>query len=132
MRFEQLMLDPGPDFSKTPAQTVAVLRAMERLHALERPVLLAASRKDFIGAITARPPRDRLAGTLAAVSFGADAGIHVFRVHDVADAADFLAVRAVLRGERELDSGARLPDRLRRQHGSNAAGSTQAGEAAGR
>jgi dihydropteroate synthase len=132
VRFEQLMLDPGPDFSKTPAQTVAVLRAVQRLHALERPVLLAASRKDFIGAITARPPRGRLAGTLAALGFGADAGIHVFRVHDVADAADFLAVRAVLRGEQELDSGARLPDRLRWQQRSSPAGSAQAGEGVGR
>jgi len=132
VRFEQLMLDPGPDFSKTPAQTVAVLRAVERLHALGRPLLLAASRKDFIGAITARPPRARLAGTLAALAFGADAGIHVFRVHDVADAADFLAVRSVLRGERELDSATRLPDRLRRQQGSTSAHSAQSGEGGGR
>ncbi len=130
--FEQLMLDPGPDFAKTPAQTVAVLRAVERLHALERPVLLAASRKDFIGAITARPPRARLAGTLAALAFGADAGIHVFRVHDVADAADFLAVRSVLRGEQEIDSGVRLPDRLRWQQGSTSAHPAQAGEGGGR
>ena len=39
--FEQLMLDPGPDFSKTPAQTIEVLAALEQLHALERPILLA-------------------------------------------------------------------------------------------
>lgn len=130
--FEQLMLDPGPDFSKTPAQTVAVLRAVERLHALGRPVLLAASRKDFIGAITARPPRARLAGTLAALAFGADAGMHVFRVHDVADAADFLAVRSVLRGEQELDSAARLPERLRRQQGSTTVHSAQVREGGGR
>ena len=62
---------------------------------------MAISRKDFIGAVTGRPPRERLGGTLAALAFGADAGAHVFRVHDVAEAADFLAVRAVLRGERE-------------------------------
>ena len=52
--FEQLMLDPGPDFGKTPAQTVEVLRELSGLHALERPLLLAVSRKDFIGAITLR------------------------------------------------------------------------------
>jgi dihydropteroate synthase len=115
MAFEQLMLDPGPDFSKTPAQTVEALRSVHELHALQRPLLLAVSRKDFIGAITHRPPRERLAGTLAAVSFGTDAGAHMFRVHDVAEAADFLAVRAVLSGEQELDAEARLSDELRWQ-----------------
>ena len=111
--FEQLMLDPGPDFSKTPAQTVSVLRALPRLHALERPLLLAASRKDFIGAITERPPRARLGGTLAAVAFGVQTGVHVLRVHDVAAVADFLAVRAALEGEVELDPALRLADGLR-------------------
>jgi dihydropteroate synthase len=99
---EQLLLDPGPDFAKTPAQTVVVLRRLDVLHALGRPVLLAVSRKDFIGAITGRGPRERLAGTLAALGAGVDAGAQVLRVHDVAAARDFLAVRAVLRGEWEL------------------------------
>ena len=60
------MLDPGPDFGKTPAQTVEVLRALPELHALGRPLLLAVSRKDFIGAITrpaaARAPRRNARG----------------------------------------------------------------------
>ena len=93
---EQVILDPGPDFAKTPAQTVAVLRRVDALHALGRPLLLAISRKDFIGAVTGRGPRERDAGTLAALAHGADAGVHLLRVHDVAAAADFLAVRAVL------------------------------------
>jgi dihydropteroate synthase len=113
MSTEQIMLDPGPDFSKTPAQTVRVLRAIRELHELARPLLLAASRKDFVGAITARPPRERLAGTLAAIAHGVDAGVHMLRVHDVAEVADFLAVRAVLQGERELEADARLADTLR-------------------
>jgi dihydropteroate synthase len=113
--FEQLMLDPGPDFGKTPAQTVEVLRALPALHALERPVLLAVSRKDFVGAITRRPPRERLAGTLAAIGHGVDAGAHVLRVHDVAATADFLAVRAALVGEAEVESGLMLPVDLRRE-----------------
>ena len=99
---EQLVLDPGPDFAKTPAQTVDVLRRLGALRALGRPLLLAVSRKDFLGAITARPPRERGAGTLAALAHGVDAGARVLRVHDVAAAADFLAIRAVLRGERDL------------------------------
>jgi dihydropteroate synthase len=120
--FEQIVLDPGPDFGKTPAQTVDVLRALPGLHALGRPLLLAVSRKDFIGAITLRPPRERLAGTLAAVDFGVDAGAHILRVHDVADVADFLAVRAALAGETEVDSGLNLPVDLRREPRSAASG----------
>jgi dihydropteroate synthase len=115
--FEQLIVDPGPDFAKTPAQTVEALRSLDRLHALERPVLLAVSRKDFVGAITLRSPRQRLAGTLAALAYGVDAGAHIVRVHDVAQAADFLAVRAVLEGSLELDPELRLPEDLRREQG---------------
>ena len=99
---EQIVLDPGPDFAKTPAQTVAVLRRLDLLAALGRPLLLAVSRKDFLGAITGRGPRERGAATLAALDFGVRAGAAILRVHDVAAAADFLAVRAVLSGEREL------------------------------
>jgi dihydropteroate synthase len=99
---EQLLLDPGPDFAKTPAQTVAVLRRLDGLLELGRPLMLAISNKDFVGALTGRPPRERLAGTLAAVAHGVEAGAHVLRVHDVAAAADFLRVRAALRGEIEL------------------------------
>jgi dihydropteroate synthase len=99
---EGIVLDPGPDFAKTPAQTVAVLRRLDVLHALGRPILLAVSRKDFVGAITGRPPREREAGTLAALGEGVDAGAQILRVHDVAAAHDFLAVREVLRGERVL------------------------------
>ena len=110
---EQLLLDPGPDFSKTPAQTVGVLRALEGLHGLGRPLLLAVSRKDFIGAITGRPPRERVGGTLAAIAHGVDAGAHVLRVHDVGQTADFLAVRAALDAHGEVASELRLAEGLR-------------------
>jgi len=115
--FEQLMLDPGPDFAKTPAQTIAVLRSLSSLHALDRPLLLAVSRKDFVGAVTRRPPRERLPGTLAAVAHGVEAGAHVLRVHDVGETTDFLAVRAVLAGEVEVDCALRVPDVLRWDQG---------------
>jgi dihydropteroate synthase len=109
---EQLILDPGPDFAKTPAQTVTVLRRLDALHALGRPVLLAISNKDFVGALTGRGPRERLAGTLAALAHGVEAGAHVLRVHDVAAAADFLRVREALGGEVELGPGEGLtPER---------------------
>jgi dihydropteroate synthase len=112
VRPEQVLLDPGPDFAKTPAQTVAVLRRLDMLHTLGRPLLLPVSRKDFLGAITGREPRDRGAATLAAVGWAAGAGAHVLRVHDVRAAAEYLAVRAVLRGERVLEPSEGLtPDR---------------------
>jgi dihydropteroate synthase len=113
VRDEQLILDPGPDFAKTPAQTIVLLRRLEELHALGRPLLLAVSRKDFVGALTGRGPRERLAGTLAAIGHGVDAGAHVLRVHDVAQAADFLAVRAALSGALDVDPALALDEAIR-------------------
>jgi len=110
---EQLIIDPGPDFAKTPAQTIQLLRGLERLHELGRPLLLAISRKDFIGALTARAPRDRLAGTLAALGYGLDRGAHIFRVHDVAACADFITVRAALAGELEPGRDLALGEEIR-------------------
>ena len=60
---------------------------------------MAISRKDFIGALTDRGPRERGAGTLAALAHGVERGGHIFRLHDVAAAADYLCVRAALAGE---------------------------------
>jgi dihydropteroate synthase len=112
---EQLIVDPGPDFAKTPAQTIRLLVDVARLHELDRPLLMAISRKDFIGALTGRAPRERLAGTLAALAHGVDAGGHIFRVHDVQEAADFLAVRAALAGEIEPSRDLVLVDELRHE-----------------
>ncbi|HEV2975680.1 MAG TPA: dihydropteroate synthase [Solirubrobacteraceae bacterium] len=112
---EQLLLDPGPDFTKTPAQTIRLLSQLERLHELGLPLLLAISRKDFVGALTGRPPRERAAGTLAALAHGIDAGAHVCRVHDVAAAADFIAVRAALSGEAPPSRDLALAEELRHE-----------------
>lgn len=113
---DQLVLDPGPDFAKTPSQTIDALRALPQLHdAFGLPLLLAISRKDFVGALTARGPRDRDAGTLAALAEAVDGGAHIVRLHDVAAARDFLTVRAALRGELDVDPTLRLDPSLRRQ-----------------
>jgi len=113
MASEQLLVDPGPDFAKTPAQTIRLLARVGRLHELGLPLLMAISRKDFIGALTGRAPRERLAGTLAALAHGVDAGAHVFRVHDVSAASDFLTVRAALSGEVEPGRDLALAEELR-------------------
>jgi dihydropteroate synthase len=111
---EHLVVDPGPDLAKLPAETVTVLRALPSIAALGRPVLLAVSRKDFVGAVTGRPPDERLGGTLAAIGSGLDGGASILRVHDVAAVRDFVAVRAALHGEAEVPRDLMLDPGLRR------------------
>jgi dihydropteroate synthase len=110
---ESIIVDPGPDFTKTPYQTVAVLRRIDQVRALGRPVLLALSRKDFLGAILQRPPRGRDAGTLAAIAHLAATPGNIVRVHDVAATRDVLRTLDVLMGRRDLDPHYLLPDELR-------------------
>jgi len=112
---EQLAVDPGLDLAKAPAETLAVLRRLPELRELGRPILLAPSRKDFVGALTGRPPAGRLAGTLAAVAWGVDRGAAIVRTHDPAAVSDFLAVRGALAGGREVPDDLHLDERLRRQ-----------------
>jgi dihydropteroate synthase len=114
---EQLIVDPGPDFAKTPAQTVELLVNVSSLHSLGCPLLMAISRKDFIGALTGRAPRQRLAGTLASLAHGLDVGAHIFRVHDVAAVSDYLTVRAALAGELVPDRDLALVEELRHDRG---------------
>ena len=121
---EQLIVDPGPDFAKTPAQTIRLLARARAPARARRPLLMAISRKDFIGALTGRAPRERLAGTLAALAHGVDAGAHIFRVHDVAAAADFLAVRAALSRRAQPSRDLALAEELRHDRLSDDAGVT--------
>jgi dihydropteroate synthase len=113
VRPDQLIVDPGPDFSKTPSQSIELLAGIGTLHELQRPLLLAASRKDFVGALTRRAPRDRLGGTLAAVAHGVARGAHIFRVHDVSAVVDFLTVSAALAGDAGVPRGLALSEELR-------------------
>lgn len=109
---EAIILDPGPDFTKTPAQTVAMLRHLDEVRALGRPVLLALSRKDFLGAITGRTPREREAATHAALAYFAAAPGNIVRVHDVRAARDVIATVETLAGLRDIDESYLLPDEL--------------------
>lgn len=112
---DRVVIDPGPDFGKTPRQTVDSLRGLPRLCDLGCAVMLAVSRKDFIGAITDRPPSERGPGTFAAIWFGLDCGGRLLRVHDVAGTRDFLRVRAALLGASEVPPGLRIADEIRRE-----------------
>jgi dihydropteroate synthase len=111
----KIVIDPGPDFAKTPAETVALLGRLPELRELGYPILLAVSRKDFVGALTGRRPADRLAGTLGAIAVLAPHA-DILRVHDVAAVADFLRVREALDGAAvevpALDSALRREDQV--------------------
>jgi dihydropteroate synthase len=108
---DRIVLDPGIDIAKTPAQSIELLRRLPELAELGRPLLVAVSRKDFVGAVTGRAPAARDAGTLAALGVAAAGGADILRVHDVAAARDYLAVRAALAdgaaGDLELDPSLR-------------------------
>jgi dihydropteroate synthase len=91
---ERIMLDPGIGFGKTVAHNLELLARMDELVALGRPVLVGSSRKAFIGRITGRPVRERLAGTIATNVLAYTRGARVFRVHDVAPVHDALSVAA--------------------------------------
>jgi dihydropteroate synthase len=112
---EQLVLDPGIDLAKTPAESVEVVRRLPELRALGRPLLLSISRKDFVGALTERSPAGRRAGTLAALDAAVDGGAAILRVHDVSDAREFLTVRAALNGDVDVPEELRLDPELRRE-----------------
>jgi dihydropteroate synthase len=100
---QQLIIDPGPDFAKTPAQTVQVLQHINSLLTYGQPVLFPVSRKDFIGAITGRPPRERLSGTLAAIAHTLTlTRSGIYRVHDIQEVRNFIDVWDVLQGHQEL------------------------------
>jgi dihydropteroate synthase len=112
---DKIVIDPGPDFAKAPDETVAVLRRLGELRELGYPILLAVSRKDFVGALTGRRPAERLAGTLGAIAALAEHA-DILRVHDVAAVAEFLRVREALEGDARsvpaLDPALRTEDRV--------------------
>jgi dihydropteroate synthase len=110
---ERIVFDPGIDIAKTPAQSIELLRRLPELRELGGPLLVAVSRKDFVGALTGRAPAARDAGTLAAVGIAAAGGADILRVHDVAAARDYLAVREALADG--ADGDLRLDAALRRE-----------------
>lgn len=96
---ERIALDPGIGFGKTLEHNLALLRSLPELAAFGYPVLVGASRKRFIGQITAEEtPSARLGGSIATAVWAAEHGASVLRVHDVRDTVQALAVDAALRG----------------------------------
>ena len=89
---DRIMLDPGIGFGKTPEHNLALIRRLPSLCGLGFPVLLAASRKGFIGRMTGKPPLERLWGTMGVHVLGAALGAHAVRVHDVEPLHDALVM----------------------------------------
>jgi dihydropteroate synthase len=97
---EQLVLDPGIAFGKSHDEDLEVLRRLREFTALDRPLLVAASRKHFIGSVTGLPPEERDEATAAVTALNIALGADIVRVHNVP-----LAVRA-----------ARIADAIVRAH----------------
>ncbi len=96
---ERILVDPGIGFGKTLANNLALLNALPLFHALGSPLLLGASRKRMIGALSnEEPAHQRLGGSLALAVRGMDAGVHLIRAHDVAETVQ---ARNVWRGMRD-------------------------------
>lgn len=80
---DQIVVDPGFGFAKSPEENIALLRHLGRLKVLKLPVLVGTSRKSTIGAVLGLPVDDRLEGTLATVALAIANGADMVRVHDV-------------------------------------------------
>lgn len=80
---EQIILDPGLGFAKTYEHNLEVMKNLEQFTALGYPVLLATSRKTFIGQALDLPPHERVEGTGATTCLGIAKGCGIIRVHDV-------------------------------------------------
>lgn len=83
----RIILDPGIGFGKTREQNLELINRLDEIRALGYPVLLAPSRKSFIGFTLDLPPDQRVEGTAAAVAVGIVRGADIIRVHDVKEMA---------------------------------------------
>jgi dihydropteroate synthase len=100
VREDGILIDPAHDFGKNTYHSLEITRRLGELVATGWPVLVALSRKDFVGETLDLPPPQRLEGTLAATAVSAWLGVRVFRAHDVAATRRVLDMVASIRGNR--------------------------------
>ena len=81
--WESIIVDPGIGFGKSWRQELEIIRRLDELQRLGRPILIGPSRKSFIGMVLDLPPGERLEGTAAAIAIGIAKGANIVRVHDV-------------------------------------------------
>ena len=101
VRRDGILVDPTHDFGKNTRHSLLLTRRLDELVATGWPVLVALSRKDFVGETLDLPPADRLEGTLAATAISAWHGARVFRAHDAAATRRVLDMVSSIRGERD-------------------------------
>lgn len=95
---ERIAVDPGIGFGKTLAHNLALLNGLSLFHGLGCPVLLGASRKRFIGALSGEAPAEaRLGGSVAVATAALAQGVQLLRVHDVAETVQAMRVWRGLR-----------------------------------
>lgn len=94
----RILVDPGIGFGKSLSDNLALINGLALLHGLGCPILLGASRKRLIGALSNEAPaRERLGGSIALAMAGVAAGAQLLRVHDVAETAQAVRVWRGLR-----------------------------------
>jgi dihydropteroate synthase len=93
---ENIVLDPGIGFGKTPEQSMTALARLDELGAFGLPLLVGASRKRFIGTISPSEPQQRLGGSIAAHLIAAKRGARIIRTHDVSETVQALRVAAAI------------------------------------
>jgi len=91
---DRVLLDPGIGFGKTVEHNLELLRRLEELVAIGRPLVIGTSRKSFLGRLTGRDVHERLPGTIATNVLALLQGASVFRVHDVRPVLEALTVAA--------------------------------------
>jgi dihydropteroate synthase len=91
---ERVMLDPGIGFGKTVQHNLELIRRLDEIVALGRPVVFGVSRKSFLGKVTGREVDERAVATAAANVLALERGASIFRVHDVPETVDALTVAA--------------------------------------
>ena len=97
---ENIVLDPGIGFGKTPDQSMIALARLRELDAFGLPLLVGASRKRFISSVSPSEPHQRLGGSIAAHLAAAKGGARIIRTHDVAETVQALRVAAAIRDKR--------------------------------
>jgi len=95
---DRVWLDPGIGFGKTADHNLELLRRLDEIVTVGRPVIVGVSRKRFLGTLTGRAEQDRAVGGVAANVLAFARGAHMFRVHDVAPTREALAVAAATVG----------------------------------
>jgi dihydropteroate synthase len=91
---ERVMLDPGIGFGKTVEHNLELIRRLDEIVAIGRPVVFGVSRKSFLGKLTGREVGERAVATAAANVLALERGASIFRVHDVPETVDALTVAA--------------------------------------